>query len=474
MGISILDATQAQYVMTFGRSVITHALPEDWSDTDVMGPVTLCKRSGGVVDSLRGGETQEVTCKRCVKLMLSLAGEKNTAAFVAELDAQLVRVVGTADVPACITTADGEVKEEFDHAAYVAELNADPAVIRMRKEAAAWELELLAAPVVAVQEPLTAEEKIYTASRSEDVPAVLVPVVAVIQDRPGMNGVTHYHSPECRDIQREMKRWGQKEDDVLRMALSSVAEILAFEFGDIAGDRHKEGTSDWWVSVVDNSNELVRIMPCLSHLPAGTAGDCPLIITDNNFRFGVPPLCAWMADDPHRSCEAGDYIGQGMYGSVRVANYGDLCEFHKDEMNQDTSGSGFPVIPDGPMTGQYDDYNYAADIISDGSWIDPACGCERFADPAEVPCPDHAGLTPLEAYDAGFTETLMTKEYHLSVCVDEITGASVDLGWVALTLNAAQAHDLNVIADAYGKAHGTGKPRNGWASVIAVHEVCDI
>jgi hypothetical protein len=28
-----------------------------------------------------------------------------------------------------------------------------------------------------------------------------------------------------------------------------------------------------------------------------------------------------------------------------------------------------------------------------GPWIDPECGCERFANPAQIPCPDHAGLT---------------------------------------------------------------------------------
>lgn len=226
-------------------------------------------------------------------------------------------------------------------------------------------------------------------SLGEETAEPMVPTVAVIQDRPGMSSITHYHSPECRDTTREMRKWGQSQDDVLRAYFSSVAEILEFEFGDIASDRNPRNTPDWWESIVDNSNELVRIMPCLSHLPAGMAGDLPLIITDNNFRFGVPPLCAW---------------------------------------------------------------------------IDPACGCERFADPAEVPCPDHAG----------FTETLVTKEYHLSVCVDELTGARVDLGWHTFTMNAAQAHDTDKIADAYGKVNGSGTPRHGWGSVITVLEVCDI
>lgn len=33
-------------------------------------------------------------------------------------------------------------------------------------------------------------------------------------------------------------------------------------------------------------------------------------------------------------------------------------------------------------------------VETEGPWIDPECGCERFANPSEVPCPDHAGLAP--------------------------------------------------------------------------------
>ena len=43
-----------------------------------------------------------------------------------------------------------------------------------------------------------------------------VSTVAVIQNTPGMNGRTHYHAPGCRDITREMKHWGQSQDEVKR------------------------------------------------------------------------------------------------------------------------------------------------------------------------------------------------------------------------------------------------------------------
>lgn len=189
-----------------------------------------------------------------------------------------------------------------------------------------------------------------------------IPVAGVIQDRPGNVGITHYHSAACADVTREMKRWGQSESDVIRFPFSSVAEIIEFEFSDVENGN--------WADMMAHATDAIRIMPCLSNLPAGRTDNGPLVIQGGFFREGFDRK---------------------------------------------------PVADDG-----------------------------------------------------GFTETLVTKEYHLSVCVDEITGASVDLGWVALTMNTAQAHDSDRIADAYGKAHGKGNPRHGWGSVITVLEVCDI
>lgn len=155
-------------------------------------------------------------------------------------------------------------------------------------------------------------------------------------------------------------------------------------------------------------------------------------------------------------------------------------------------------------------------IMCEGPWIDPQCGCERHANPSDVPCPDHT-VTERDASsdkfpclkvngvvthmgkcgqsdesgpwaedetrrvcsldddtDAGFVETMVTKEYDLSVIVDETTGATVSLGWVTLTMNAAQCMDWDRVAEEYGRTHGTGKPRHGWASIITVHDVADI
>lgn len=76
--------------------------------------------------------------------------------------------------------------------------------------------------------------------------------------------------------------------------------------------------------------------------------------------------------------------------------------------------------------------------------------------------------------DGGFVETLVTKEYELSVIVDEITGTRVSLGWVTLTMNAAQCMDFDRVAEEYGRTQNTRTPRHGWASIITVHNVCDL
>lgn len=80
----------------------------------------------------------------------------------------------------------------------------------------------------------------------------------------------------------------------------------------------------------------------------------------------------------------------------------------------------------------------------------------------------------LDDSDAGFVETMVTKEYLLSVIIDETTGVSIDLGWVTLTMNSAQADDHRLIAALYGAVHGEGYPRGGWETIIRVHDICEL
>lgn len=113
-----------------------------------------------------------------------------------------------------------------------------------------------------------------------------VMTVAVIQNTPGMSGVTHYHTPGCRDIQREMRKYGQRPSDAFENGFDTVAEILEFEFGDIASDNADSYTPEWWAEIFYNAtgDEFggVKIMPCLD-IPNGETSDGSPIIRDGHF-----------------------------------------------------------------------------------------------------------------------------------------------------------------------------------------------
>jgi len=238
------------------------------------------------------------------------------------------------------------------------------------------------------------------------IQAGAVPTACVIQNTPGMAGVSHYHSPACADVKREMRKFGQTKNDVTYMPFRSVAEILAFEYGDIADGEAESDTPEWWTEILFNANVDdhfgVKIMPCLS-IPAGRIGDSPLIITDNFYRKGF--------DQPSEERRA----------------------------------------------------EIAAEIAAHTCDESDCLYCEVNAQES----------AENDATDAGFMETMITKDYELSVIVDDSTGATVSLGWVTLTMNSAQCMDWDRVAEEYGRVHGTGMPRHGWASIITVHDVAD-
>lgn len=119
-----------------------------------------------------------------------------------------------------------------------------------------------------------------------------VMTVAVIQNSPGMSGLTHYHTPGCRDIQKEMRKFGQRPSDAFENGFDSVAEILEFEFGDIASDNEESGTAQWWAEIFYNANPGphggVKIMPCLANLiPNGETNDgSPVVYAGDLYRAG--------------------------------------------------------------------------------------------------------------------------------------------------------------------------------------------
>lgn len=156
---------------------------------------------------------------------------------------------------------------------------------RDRVEGATYEL-----PTVTPEERQTDAESV---SESEFVPMdrtgdgiTSVMTVAVVQNTPGMSGVTHYHAPECRDIQKEMRKYGQRARDAHENGFDSVAEILEFEFGDIASDNADSNTPEWWSEIFYNAtgdaHGGVKIMPCLD-IPNGETSDGSPIIRDGHF-----------------------------------------------------------------------------------------------------------------------------------------------------------------------------------------------
>lgn len=485
-----------------------------------------------------------------------------------------------------------------------------------------------------------------------------VATVCVVQNTPGMAGRSHYHAPECRDIAREMKRYGQSTRDVMEMNVSDVAEILAFEYGDIASDNYESGTHEWWTSILENAQVDmsdgngfgVRVMPCLS-IPMGNAGIADLVMVNGEYRLslskgthklrfyaetekgyvyectqcrstGSPRYMASFLCDVsttmdermtmvHRgaSLPSCDYEGAITGAPVsmvaaelscpqcralvtptivhtsRVHAFDSTVEaYNASQCSEDVKDGDVLVVPSEsavailvqawPMsvTDSHGEFHWSADksieavlngvAISDGSDYSvslrmarsvlsvmenvPDVQEEHVFNLCDVPeCADcsailyaecqakHTGDKPCaacelleemnvnaeddapqgdvspvfecygengsavhvgecsqakgvngpvcsidddgtDANDAGFVETIVTMDYRLSVIVDERTGATVDLGWITLDMNAAQAHDDARIADAYGAAHGTGTPRYGWESIIIVHEVCAV
>lgn len=291
------------------------------------------------------------------------------------------------------------------------------------------------------------------------------PIVGVIQGRSGVTGRTHYHSPACADVKREMERYGQTSADVERFTVASVREILEFNYADIASDQYPSNSLEWWMSIFENAamDEYcgIQVMPCLSRLPLGETEFGPIIKVGGNYRI----------DEATVSVERDDSARK--FPCVKVGG----VVIHKGECAQALGVNG------------------ACCSLEDSTHAFNTCTvaeCPECAETLYTLCksqhPDNTECPACNAYekygyrvmyqgvgafqdsdsDGGFVETMVTKEYQLRVIVDERSGATVDLGWVTLEINSAQQNDNSAICEAYGKAHGSGKPRHGWQSIIIV------
>lgn len=359
----------------------------------------------------------------------------------------LVTVRGESDIPVLTSMGDGPIGE-FDYDAYQEELHNDPEVQRM------YALE------ASTQEAETA-------------------VVGVQQNVPGLSGEpTHWHAADCRDVKREMNRWGQSKRDTFSLDVSTIAEILTFEMGDVSSDTTVSGTDEWWDEIVYNCDGLVKIMPCLI-LPGGMAnerevishGDWFTLNAEGAFRITSECMSCGLKDVPmdhlHFKAiwtllEAGVSVESAIVSATApngelYANMRKLSPWYHHTQTQtgpESVQSLMDMINRDPESfALYEMPNQ--DIVV--AW--------RYANSDEIGSVFYVTL-PQE--DAGFIETMVTQEYRLSVTVD---GAQIDLGWHEFTVNAAQANDVDVIAALYGERHGSGKPRHGWGSIISVTDV---
>lgn len=293
-----------------------------------------------------------------------------------------------------------------------------------------------------------------------------VATVCVIQNTPGMNGRSHYHAPGCRDVAREMKHWGQKSGDVMEATFSDVVEILEFEYGDISANEFEIGSADYWADILHNATidaDMVngfgvKVMPCLD-IPAGRTPNGPLVTQGGFYRIGFDQ------PTPERVAEIRAEI------DAHTCDETDCITCIVRDMNREQ----IPSVEEFPNERAYKsgtenatDYVRDAGLVMYGEeWQNTFRS--SYALSMEIQATEND-----ETEDAGFVETLVTKEYELSVIVDDVTGTRVSLGWVTLTMNAAQCMDFDRVAEEYGRTQNTRTPRHGWASIITVHDVCDV
>lgn len=336
----------------------------------------------------------------------------------------------------------------------------------------------------------------------EDAPLSLT---GVIQNVPGMWDVEHIHADGCRDIAREMKRYGQKSSDATLYAGMSVADIVEFQDGGRASDNNTEGTLAYWECMLENFNSETRFMPCVQELTMGETPFGPIVEGTHGYEVRADALSIVAELTPDMDAVADalpkvDYsivtrltTGAGFHTvprkaeeilrgiSVESAIVGTHSpNSEKWDVSTRTLAPWYPAksgqapVPtlalmvdyEPEMWGVYpieNDYVVAAWYLSDGSvlsvFVVDMLSPEQRAD--------------AKAFDAVFggkemedTSALpIVETVHLFARVGE--GVEIDLGWHTFEFPSGSEQSAE---DAYGERHGSGNPRGGWASVIRVAE----
>lgn len=235
--------------------------------------------------------------------------------------------------------------------------------------------------------------------------------VGVKQNVPGFQGVEHVHIAGCRDIAREMKRWGQKETDTFSYYAGITYADLTFDnWGDIASDNYADpyNEREAWLDMLSWMNDDlsgVKIMPCAQKMELGDTPFGPIVRDGAYYTIEESPIEESPVSEPISQSGVTDCTECGAHIMVNDITVPSQCE---DGCPEDTRTP------------------------------------EDMADTMTAP---------------------LTIEAQLSVVVD---GVTIDLGWHEFTLSAGQTeHDIPAM---YGEKNGTwsrpGAP--DWASVITV------
>src|SRR6185312_5612717 len=172
-----------------------------------------------------------------------------------------------------------------------------------------------------------------------------------------------------------------------------VAEILTFESGAIASDnapvdtpeRRSESLSNAQIDAPDVNGFWGQFMPSLD-IPAGRAGKGPLVTQGGFYRVGfdrpsAERVAEIQAEIAAHTCDEFECLWCTMNAlDGKPINSHNLSEF--GELEKGTAYECDTCRSVG-MLGEFKGF------ACEGPWIDPQCGCERFANPLDVPCPDH-------------------------------------------------------------------------------------
>lgn len=289
--------------------------------------------------------------------------------------------------------------------------------------------------------------------------------VGVRQGPVGFSAPEHIHVAGCRDIAREMKRWGQKETDTFSYHAGITYADLTFDnWGDIASDNYADpyNEREAWLDMLSWMNDDLsgsKIMPCAQKMELGDTPFGPIVRDGAYYTIAESPVL-WHVYANGQWFPV-EWSGAGQPVSPKV-------------QGTDTYVSGIEYAHTVPLTGVGTCPLCTPEAEETHTQTCLTCGESKIVpgdwDVSVVYCADcteagkHMDTRTSEDMDDTMTAPL-TMEAQLSVVVD---GVTIDLGWHEFTLSAGQTeHDIPAM---YGEKNGTwsrpGAP--DWASVITV------